>query len=1461
MKPQMRVILMLLVGLGYYNCIYAQSTCGQCVNAGFESGTGSWRFYTGTAAQSPTSEPVDILEGLSPTQHAIQTSGGFDPVVGGTILPVVPPGGGTRSIRIGDGATDGSKASRVTFFYNVTQNSAYFTYQYAVVLQEPTGGGNPHQPAQLPYFSIRVYDENGNSIPCGDLFVIAQRPYTNFTETKRGSNIFYRNWTKASIPLSGFVGRCVRIEFTATDCTLGDHYGYAYVDAECEPLDMIISSKNACGGYTLTGPANATDYTWTNTTVGGTTGIDGPNNTQTINVNRAGGYQLTISSPLGASCATRLNANLDTSFSNPVNFSPFTACSSVTTQFTDLSTPGGPISSWSWDFDNDGVTDNTTKNPTYNFPAAGVYPVSLTIKVGDCTASLKQDVSVNIPFLPSVEPAGPYCLNASPVKLNVNMTGGTWSGKGITNITTGIFDPSLANIGNNQIVYTSAGSCPGRDTIVIRVNAPVSEGGPNLTLCSGTNTTIGGPSTPGNTYSWSPATGLSSTSVANPAISLLNNGTTPQSLLYYVTTTDTAAGCYSSDSVRVTINSLPLVNAGNDQTICSGNSVTLSGNIAGSATSATWMGGSGAFNPTNTALNSLYSPSNTEINTGVITLTLTTNDPAGPCTATSDALVIYINRSPVVTLGADQTICVGSSINLTGSLSGSATGGIWSGGSGTFTPNSTTLNSRYTATPAEEAAGYVNLTFTTNDPTGPCNASTDQIQIFINLRPTANAGIDRAICRGSSAQLGGYISGNAGLTATWSGGSGTFTPNNKALNAIYTPGANELTSGFANLTLTTDPSGPCPSSSDQVQITINPLATANAGGDQIICVDPISNAAFGVNLSASVGGAATGGIWSGGTGGFSPSNTSPNAVYTLGETELTAASVILSYTSNDPVGPCPSASDDVTISVSQIPKVNAGLDQTICVGNTVALTGSITGSATSVTWTGGGGSFAPNNLGINTIYTPSAGENASGIANLTITTNDPPGPCSAASDQLQIIINPAAIVNSGTDQTICQGSTASLSASIGGAASNGTWNGGTGTYFPSVNNPNIVYTPSATDIAAGLVELTYTTDDPVGPCSSVSDGSTITINLLPVVNAGTVQTICSGSTVQLRGSIGGSTTSAAWSGGNGTYMPNNTTLNAIYTPSAAEFTAGSTSLNITSNDPPGPCPATSANVILTYYADPVPDFTVDAAAGCKVHCAGFVDNATVTGGNIISWIWDFGDGNTSTQQNPRHCYSNAGDFSVTLRVTDSHGCTATVSKDSSITVYELPNAAFYATPNPVSEVDPTVTFNNLSSKDVVYWWWDFGDGDTLSPDVSNPVHTYPTTIDTKYQPKLIVRNMNGCSDTASTHTPIHVGPLFSFYIPNAFTPDNGDGVNDYFFGKGKGIEQFEFWIFDRWGNVVFHGNDIDDKWDGKALEWTTFYGNNKGEKTAQRDVYTWKVALMDSYGNPHTYEGIVTLVR
>jgi len=132
------------------------------------------------------------------------------------------------------------------------------------------------------------------------------------------------------------------------------------------------------------------------------------------------------------------------------------------------------------------------------------------------------------------------------------------------------------------------------------------------------------------------------------------------------------------------------------------------------------------------------------------------------------------------------------------------------------------------------------------------------------------------------------------------------------------------------------------------------------------------------------------------------------------------------------------------------------------------------------------------------------------------------------------------------------------------------------------------------------------------------------------------------------------------------------------------------------------------------------DFSGDPTSGCVPLTVNFGD---LSSGPVISWSWDFGDGGTSTAQNPSHEYTSAGTYTVSLTVT-SEICSDTETRISYITVFAPPAADFAG--DPTSGYAPlTVSFTDLSTNSPTSWSWDLGDGGTSTE--QNPSHTYEAT--------------------------------------------------------------------------------------------------------------------------------------
>jgi len=150
---------------------------------------------------------------------------------------------------------------------------------------------------------------------------------------------------------------------------------------------------------------------------------------------------------------------------------------------------------------------------------------------------------------------------------------------------------------------------------------------------------------------------------------------------------------------------------------------------------------------------------------------------------------------------------------------------------------------------------------------------------------------------------------------------------------------------------------------------------------------------------------------------------------------------------------------------------------------------------------------------------------------------------------------------------------------------------------------------------------------------------------------------------------------------------------------------------------------------------------------------------STVGFNLSSWQWDFGDGDTSSLQNPTHVYNNAGNYTVQLTVSSGNDCAASYSQ--TINILAGPSAAFL-TGNGCQGVSTNFTDQSTvsSGSSIVAWQWYFGDGD--SSQTQNPSHIY--AVPGSFNALLRVTSNNGCQDTTSQPIQVFENPIAGFYV-------------------------------------------------------------------------------------------------
>lgn len=240
------------------------------------------------------------------------------------------------------------------------------------------------------------------------------------------------------------------------------------------------------------------------------------------------------------------------------------------------------------------------------------------------------------------------------------------------------------------------------------------------------------------------------------------------------------------------------------------------------------------------------------------------------------------------------------------------------------------------------------------------------------------------------------------------------------------------------------------------------------------------------------------------------------------------------------------------------------------------------------------------------------------------------------------------------------------------------------------------------------------------------------------------------------------------------------------------------------------------------------------------HCGNSDGTATVVvnapvGNYTVEW-------NTVPPQTTE-TITNLPPGTYTVTVTDSLG---TYVMNAVVNNIPGPSASFMASPNPATIGNGAITFLDMSIG-ATSWYWDFGDGFTSTDQF--PTHTFDAIGE--YTVWLYVEDNHGCRD--STSLLVIINDIFTFYIPNAFSP-NGDGRNDVFspYGISVDLEYYSMKIYDRWGKIVFQTTQVNMPWDGNIE------GRSKKEKLI--DTYSYVIEIKDYTGIKHEYRGKVTLI-
>jgi gliding motility-associated-like protein len=520
---------------------------------------------------------------------------------------------------------------------------------------------------------------------------------------------------------------------------------------------------------------------------------------------------------------------------------------------------------------------------------------------------------------------------------------------------------------------------------------------------------------------------------------------------------------------------------------------------------------------------------------------------------------------------------------------------------------------------------------------------------------------------------------------------------------------------------------------------------------------------------------------------------------------------------------------DVEVLVHSLPVASAGLNDDVCLGSDYNLVAS---GGVSYSW---GSIPADPSLSINqqdTLASPIVTPDTETIYSYFVEVTNTSGCISF--DTMELTVNHVPDIQLNPDnETICFGDTAIITA-VGDIADSYSW-----TSIPvepalsGVTSNNITITPDTT--------TTYFLTATIGGINCPAKPE-YKIQVIPQLFAAfeikdNISEVCENETAEIL--YNGNATFAAdyeWDFGSDAIV-NSGSNQGPYGVSWTSEGLKTITLNLKEDN----CESDTVSLDIIVIANPVTDFEADPETGCSELNVSFTNLSTRL--NSETYLWNF-DGITSTDTNTSHTFINPGDYSVTLTTTNRNICENSITKNNTITVYELPNPEFEADPPETILEEGTINFiNSSSSNDIMTYKWDFDDGDSSS--LANPEHKYNSVG--LYLVNLIATTSFGCQSEVSKTVTIH--PDNSVFPPNVFTP-NGDGENDTFKVKGDGVNSYALRIFSRWGELIFESTSLNDEWDG-------YYNGN----LVPPGTYVYKINYSSMIDQDYSLVGSVTVIR
>lgn len=855
-----------------------------------------------------------------------------------------------------------------------------------------------------------------------------------------------------------------------------------------------------------------------------------------------------------------------------------------------------------------------------------------------------------------------------------------------------------------------------------------------------------------------------------------------------------------TDNMKLIIGSPVIANAGRDESTCGTTPITITTASSSSNNFIKWItSGTGTFSNQNT-LYPTYIPSISDVATGSVTLTLQIHGGAPCFNIVEDQLVLEIISTAIINAGIDAQICEGNVFTVSTATALNYRALAWTtSGSGTLS-GAGTVSPTYIPSIEDYKNGSVKLSLI-GISHGPCSQQVyDEMLLSFSLKPTANAGPDQTICKGSSFAINGASVSNTSIIRWTTNGTGSIVDAN-TISPTYIPSLGDAAVGSVTLTLSVQGQDPCLSTvTDNLQLNISsePLPKAYISGPIDAC-----NGQKGVVYSVTPPVQyATSYNWTLPAGAI---------IYSGDKT----SSIVVDFSQNaksgtiqvEPFNQCGTgeiASIEVNIS-SAPPALSTITGQTeVCAGSSGIVYSVVPiEGIEEYKWTLPKGAVIESGDRTSSIVVTFTNSAISGI--ITVSAQNACGTGTASILPIKVFtFGGTPIVNAGADTGICEGQSFVVNDATASGYTTLIWTtSGTG-FFINESSLTPTYVPSNYDKLLGSVNLTLSASG--NPCSIATDIKVLTISPTAVVVAGPDATICRSCSHIVSGAFVNNASSYIWtSTGSGT-ITNANSLTPTYTPSAQDILKGSVTLILNAVSSSG-CGTFKDQMELYINQNPDVDFTWEGI--CHLQPTNFfIDEKIVQVNNIVSWNWNFGDGFYSNVINPAHTYATPGSYIVTLTMIDVNGKTSIEKHE--VTIQSTPTASFSIESSSCHGVN--THFTDLSSTEngfITTYIWNYGDGSTektvLFPNDPNVSHNYASPGD--YDVSLTIVNSLGCENIYTNYITVTPSPVANFQYEPACLSATTQFSDASFVNGGSNIVKWD-WNFGDPKSTIKNQSDL-----------------------------------------------------